>query len=520
MLIYNFKKEFIGIDEKDLKTLGFKDLAGLRTEVTDFADLFVKTPGYVHNFKHVHWIDFITCAESSEESKVIINVNNKSYKCTLQITTTFLVDNPSAKAYMVTLQNLRELNASENERISGDITTRELPQNQVQSQQIFNTPEISDEFDTNDIEEELQSSPSVQEDPYETPIEVDLNVVNDAFEEELASEDLEDSFEIDEKLDLEDMSLDVNFDDDLLVSPQEEEVVVVTPQVQVVQENFDNGYVYDPKVASDELGLPLDLIEEFIQDFIGQAKEFKENLYIALDEQDLDNLRILSHKLKGVAANLRIEDALETLTLINTSDNLNAIEENLNTFYKIISKLAGEEIIIEKEIETPVAQEPEEEVVEEKLDISFKDEIEDDLYGDALEISDEPLESLDIKIDELDELDELDEVLEIATEKETQVTYSKESIANEIGIDQESFNELFNDYIEEASQLHKSIQSTLDSDDLQACKAYALKLKGMSDNMRLTMFTTDLESIIHANSIDDIQDNLNNIITATAELSN
>jgi len=520
MLIYNFKKEFIGIDEKDLKTLGFKDLAGLRTEVTDFADLFVKTPGYVHNFKHVHWIDFITCAESSEESKVIINVNNKSYKCILQITTTFLVDNPSAKAYMITLHNLRELNASENERISGDITTRELPQTVVQSQQIFNTPEISHEFNTNNIEEELQSSPNIQEDPYETPIEIDLDVVDDAFEEELASDDVENALEIDEKLDLEDMSLDVGFEDDLLVSSQEEKEEVVAAQVEVVQENFDNGYVYDPKVASDELGLPLDLIEEFIQDFIGQAKEFKENLYIALEEQDLDNLRILSHKLKGVAANLRIEDALETLTLINTSDNLNAIEENLNTFYKIISKLAGEEITVEKEIETPVVQEPEviqepeEEVIEEKLDIAFKDEIEDDLYGDALEISDEPLESLDIKIDELDE------VVEIQKEKETKIVYSKESIANETGIDQESFNELFDDYIEEASQLHKSIQNTLDNDDLQACKISALKLKGMSDNMRLTMFTADLESIIHASSIDDIQDNLNNIITATAELSN
>jgi len=53
MLIYNYQKEFLGIDEKDLKTLGFNSLSELRAEVTDFADLFVKTPGYVHNFQHV-----------------------------------------------------------------------------------------------------------------------------------------------------------------------------------------------------------------------------------------------------------------------------------------------------------------------------------------------------------------------------------------------------------------------------------------------------------------------------------
>ncbi|CAI6147596.1 MAG: hypothetical protein SPLUMA2_SPLUMAMAG2_01676 [uncultured Sulfurimonas sp.] len=376
MLIYNFEKEFLGIDEKDLKTLGFKDLAGLRIEVTDFADLFVKTPGFVHNFKHVHWIDFITCAESSEESKAIINVNNKNYKCVLQISTTYLVDSPSSKAYIINLNNLRELNSSESERISGDITTRELPQTTVESKQIFNTPELSDAFDTNNIEEELQAKPSAKGDPYETPIEIDLDVEDDSFQEEELSTNLDTALEIDENLNLDDMSLDIDFEDDLSATLEEEPEEVDIPEIRTVKENFDNGYIYDPKVASDELGLPLDLIEEFIQDFIGQAKEFKTNLYQALDEQDLDALRTLSHKLKGVAANLRVEDALEILTTVNTSDDLNSIEDNLNTFYKIISKLAGEEISVEKEIQTPVLEEV---IQEPKLEIALEEEIEEDI---------------------------------------------------------------------------------------------------------------------------------------------
>ncbi|MBL1243636.1 MAG: Hpt domain-containing protein [Sulfurimonas sp.] len=477
MLIYNFQKEFLGIDEKDLKILGFKDLAELRTEVTDFADLFVKTPGFVHNFKHVHWIDFITCAESSEESKVIINVNNKNYKCVLQITTAFLVDSPSSKAYIINLNNLRELNSSESECISGDIITRELPKTIVESKKIFNTPELSDEFDINNIEEELQSNPIIKEDSYETPIE-----------------------------------LDINFEDDLSIPTEVEPQELHISEMETVKENFDNGYIYDPKVASDELALPLDLIEEFIQDFIGQAKEFKTDLYKALDEQDLDTLRILSHKLKGVAANLRVEDALETLTNVNTSDDLNSIEDNLHTFYKIISKLAGEEISVEKEMPTPsipnVIQEPKMELKEEILDISFKDE----LYSDPVETPQEALESLEIKLDE--------EFKEVEKTVESTIVYSKENIANEIGIDAQNFNELFDDYIKEADKLNKSIQSAIENDDLQACKNSALKLKGMSDNMRLTTFSTDLESIIHASNTQDIQNNLNNIVTAIAELSN
>lgn len=101
-----------------------------------------------------------------------------------------------------------------------------------------------------------------------------------------------------------------------------------------------------------------------------------------------------------------------------------------------------------------------------------------------------------------------------------QVLYSKELIANEIGIDSEIFNELFSDYLKEASDLNKSIQDAIESNDLQTCKSSALKLKGMSDNMRLTTLSNDLGNIIHANSTQDIQNNLNNIVTAIAELSN
>ncbi len=44
MLIYNHQQEFVGINEKDLKSLGFRNLADLQSECKDFADLFVKRP--------------------------------------------------------------------------------------------------------------------------------------------------------------------------------------------------------------------------------------------------------------------------------------------------------------------------------------------------------------------------------------------------------------------------------------------------------------------------------------------
>jgi len=545
MLIYNFQKEFLGIDEKDLKALGFNDLTGLRAEVTDFSDLFVKTPGYIHNFKHVHWIDFITCAESNEESKVIINVNNKNYKSTITITTAYLIDNPSSKAYLVNLNNLRELSHKESEHISGDIVDRVSPIATQQPKQIFNTPEYDGEFNE---PQEIETPTTVKKDPYETPIEVDMSETLSIDEYDMKEEtSLTQDHSFDDMLDVSDLSVDI--DDAFEESPVVEEVTHT--HIETVHEKFDNGYTYDPSVASEELGLPLDLIEEFIQDFIEQAKEFKDELYRSLDEADLDNLKILSHKLKGVAANLRIEDALESLTIVNTSNDTDEIQANLNTLYKIIAKLSGEEITIEKEIlDTPTSQNIEmiEEIAEEEvntddeLSLAFKDETpiaieeedEDDLYADPLDsevpdrieiaeladdtfqiepdlldidlnMDDESLEMLeidDIAIEEIEtpqEIETEDDATAITEEEneitdldtqETVVEYSKESVASEIGIDIKSFNELFTDYITEAHASSSVIKGAIESFDLPTCKKEALRLKGMSENMRINNFTS------------------------------
>jgi len=530
MLIYNYQKEFLGMDEKDLQTLGFQDLASLRTEVTDFADLFVKTPGYIHNFKHVHWIDFITCAESNEESKVIINVNNKNFKSVLQITSAFLVDNPSSKAYLITLHNLRELTHKESESISGDIIERQILQSVAPIKPIFNTPEFSGEFEEKEPLDTKQVA--ITPDPYEVPLEIDLQEPTetlsvDAYDDTPQESDL--GLEINMDDDFSD-SLDIDLEDTIEELPNQEAKHIT----QLVTENFENGYIYDPTVASDELGLPLDLIEEFIQDFIEQAKEFKDELYQSLEENDLDRLKILSHKLKGVAANLRIEDALEALTLVNTSSDSNIIRENMDTLYKIIAKLAGEEINVEKEIE------------EDLLSLDFKeDEIEaeeeeEDLYSDPIEIDDSQvpqkieipeladdtfIQEEEIKLDlnlDSDFPDELTlelepEILEVAKKK---IEYSKETAASEIGLDNESFNELFSDYLEEAKSSTSRIKDAVTNSDFTVCKSEAIKFKGMSDNMRINSFANELETLMHSTDGVEITKAVDKIETAVVQLSN
>jgi len=564
MLIYNHKKEFLGIDEKDLKKLGVSNLAALKAEAEDFADLFVKKPGYIHNFKHVHWIDFIACAESAEDSRALISINAQTFKCNITIDTIYLADNPDAPAFVIHLNNLRALRNDESGELSLDSYDTPMPKTTPTPEPAIVTPTptptpapATEEYTQLDVNfDETPSAPVADE-------YASLEIDEPLQEPTITAASVEDKF--DNMLDVGDISLDI---DEPLDIPQEEQLLT-TPKVEVTQAapkvetptvvddspDYVSDYQYDPSIASKELGLPLDLIEEFIQDFIDQAHDFKEGLYNALDTDDIDTVKILSHKLKGVAANLRIEDAHEVLAVINTTSDMNIVKTNLSIFYKIIAKLAGEEpapaqpapqaapveeIIIEEQSsseEPPVEDDAPLEITlddedEEDFKLDFKDEqIEIDTPVESIDIEDSEVpqkidmpeladdefdEKISLDMDKLDVEDDLFDGITLdidsdleqpsqTSELETpEVEYSKEEVAREIGIDIESFNELFEDFVQESHTIFANINSAIAENDYQKCRSEALKLKGMSDNMRLHEFTNELEILIHSSDKDEI----------------
>ena len=578
MLIYNFQKEFIGIDEADLEVFGFANLSELKMEASDFADMFVRTPGYIHNFKHVHWIDFVTCADPSEQSKVIIEVNSKTYKAVLNIETAYLSDNPTSKAYLIYLNNLRALTLQENGEFSEDIARKKPPKIEPTVGHAFNLTQ-EEEAEISEVPElegfkpfeSIQETPEIQEPIPSTPLdisfddEIDESIFDKGEEEPVEIE--APTVEVEKEISVDPLNLDLDLDDLGFgddEKPQEkaqEKTQAVTAIPVEEDDGFDYSYNYDPQVASDELGLPIDLIEEFIQDFIAQAKEFKDALYTSLDEGDLDNVKILSHKLKGVAANLRIEDAFNTLSIINTSSDITEVGKYLNIFYKIIAKLSGEEIqVTQPAVTQAVEDEPTEpqsveisedddlfgddllidfkedepEVKEEIL--NNKEEEEDDLYldfdvgikdsevpqkieipeladdnflndnteetldiDDLLSVDDKEVEVEEIAIDFTDEIEmptvEEDEIAIDFAEEALDIEYSKELVANEIGLDQDSFNEIFEDYIQDSQSSADTIREAVTEGDFSKCKKEALKLKGMSDNMRVHAFQEELTSL-------------------------
>lgn len=536
MLIYNYQKEFVGIDESDLNALGFSNLSQLRSESADFADLFVKTPGFVHNFKHVHWIDFVTCAEGSEDSKVIIHANEENFRCTLDIKTAYLVDNPSQKAYIINLVNLRALTHNENEQVAEDVLEKPAPEVTAHSAAIFNTLDYEDDKDNKIIEPQ---SIEVTHNPYE------LSQTNTLDQLEENPKIVEDLYE----------DAPINLDDEPIEIDTIQESVEELPEIQEPQKeeplasvytqslNVDNAYVYDPHLASNELGLPVDLIEEFIEDFISQANEFKDDLYNSLNDENIDNVKIQSHKLKGVAANLRIEDAFEILSTINTSEDIQEIKKNIDMLYIIIEKLSKKAIQPISPIE--VEQSIEKEVSDENDDLilSFKDDIEeikiddsevpetirmpelaDDNFLTIDEFQDEKIEeiTLDEDINKVDDLDKItldDDIGNIAQKFEQKISqtslsaYNKADVAIEIGIDTESFEKLFNDFVIEGKNICYEINNAIEQGDASSWKRTATQLKGMSDNMRIDDFKEELELIIHTQDANEAKDAMDIINT-------
>jgi len=453
MLIYSSEKEFIGIDEEYLKIFGFSNLAQLQAKQKDFADFFVKKPGYVHNFQHVHWIDFANCAESIEESQVMIQINAKTFTANIAITSIYLTQSPQEKSYIIQLNNLKQ--------ISGDTGEEVLV----------------------DIVETAPTPPPVTEPKRELYTKPAVNLLLD--EEELLGDTAQEASIL-----LDDMP----FEEPPLPTPQAPQVAEA-PQVEPIEEKplevaleqeeetfipQEDDYVFDPQLASDELGLPIDLIEEFIEDFIAQAKEFEPELFDALSKGDIPTVASLSHKLKGVAGNLRIENAYDRLCIVNTSKDTAVIKKNLQQFYYIVAQLAGE-----KAQNVATAQAPVDEVPSEVNTLDFND---DDFVLDFKEEED-AAELIPLADEAVVEVP----AVEVPA---VNVSYSKTVAASEIGLDSETFNELFDDYLQEAFLILEEIKEALALDDAQLSRKKALLLKSMSESMYIKDLTSDLDVII------------------------
>ena len=364
MLIYDHNKTFIGIDEESLALLGYDQFEDLIREHKDVAELFVKKPGFIHNFTNFPWIDFVLHAES-DDAKVIIAGRSKSFSATISISVLHLSQAPDETAYMVNLQNIKSYQLDASEQPEHAPVTFE-PEVQREAEEITEppvVPEIEEEvfeqapitFDDDIFVTEETPEPEVANIEQETPVAPPV-VEEDDLEIFFGDDEPEEIYQAEENIDFpkKEESIFDNVKDDEEATPMLGASLTESEKAYLADLEFNDDYVYNPQIAADELGLPVDLIEEFIGDFINQAHEFKDQLFDAMDKEDFDNIKVLSHKLKGVAANLRIEDSFEVLRNINETSDIKECEANLKKFYITVAKLEGKDVEeVMRELEKP-----------------------------------------------------------------------------------------------------------------------------------------------------------------------
>jgi len=498
VLLYNHKQEFIGIDDEGLRLLNYPSFGELLKVCTDVADLFANEPGYIYNFKNFGWIDFILHSDS-DTFNAIVHANGRVFSCQLAISQFYLIEYPTQNGYRIEMLHIKTVSG---EDIKPHIV---VPKERSKAS--------SSEYSPSSLSDHIHITPVQLSEP--TVLDIPLGEISEADDLYTDFKPSSHPVEIEESLPfIPEITEEVA---PLTVSKPIERPVSQASRYNESEKEYlshhhvPNDYLFDPSVAANELGLPVDLIEEFIGDFIQQSHEFKEELFDACAKGDFNNIHILSHKLKGVAANLRIEDALETLTIINTSTDVGEIEANLKYYYAIVAKLEG------KEAEEYYAQTAEQPVVPEVI----PPEPIDDIYAFTLKEDEIPFEKefFDVGATEAEimaEKEEAVEEVEVEWKKEAEEESIKESeivpdtsinnhvtlhydaysTARALGIDSSFMGELIDDYKRDARIIGEEISKAISAFDTTLWNENASKLKGISDNLRLSEISDELAVLI------------------------
>ena len=121
-----------------------------------------------------------------------------------------------------------------------------------------------------------------------------------------------------------------------------EEEKEVKPEVTVNEKSFGTislndvqpiHFDFQLEEAANDLSLPVELIEEFVHDFIEQGHIETEKMLKAYEEGDLDAIQKIGHLLKGASSNLRINALSDTLYKIQFCEDSSDLENLIKDYW-------------------------------------------------------------------------------------------------------------------------------------------------------------------------------------------
>ena len=130
--------------------------------------------------------------------------------------------------------------------------------------------------------------------------------------------------------------------DEPATPPEPETTIVLEPEVTTDTKGFGTislegitpiHFDFQLEEAANDLSLPVELIEEFVHDFIDQAHIETKKMLTAYEKGDLDAIQKIGHLLKGASSNLRINALSDTLYQIQFCEDSSKLEYYIKNYW-------------------------------------------------------------------------------------------------------------------------------------------------------------------------------------------
>ena len=387
MILYSKNGTFLGIGQDELSALGYEDIEEFKSYFEDFSDLFVNTPGYISKFKNFSWIEYVLHSGAPNKNVILRHKNGTNFESKLLISELSLVQDIDGFSSLYCI----ELATSDSPSTSGIKSSTKLSVSKEQPI-VNNLKGIEDSIKL-DLDNDMQiDSANEETDDYTTQDFNNLQIQDYKEEESNLQLDIPEEEQIHLKIshDEQKQKVDIFEKDDFQIKIEEEKTVDIPAKeisLEEKNENTDDIYI-DESILSDyedslktkldidktsnqettilekeilisenktknkdifenidftniaeETGMDLGDIAEFIGEFIGESKNYLQELKDVEIFEKMNFIEKETIKLKSIASSLNMKNILSTLSLILESSSEDEMIQLLEQYDKQIKDL-------------------------------------------------------------------------------------------------------------------------------------------------------------------------------------